>query len=75
MTIAGGLALIILGAILKYAITWDPTWVNLDVLGTILMAGGAVGLVAGIVATALRRRGRSGADVYEQRYYRDPPSP
>lgn len=75
MTIAGGLALIIFGAILKYAITWEPTWVNLDTLGTILMIGGAVGLVAGIVVTVVRRRNRAAATVYEQRYYRDPPSP
>ncbi|MDI2126609.1 hypothetical protein [Yinghuangia seranimata] len=75
MTIAGGLALIIIGAILRYALEWQPTWVDLDVLGTILMIGGAVGLAAGFVMTAMRRRRQAAAQVYEQRYYRDPPSP
>ncbi|MFI5806976.1 hypothetical protein [Streptomyces sp. NPDC051561] len=79
MTAAGGLALIIIGAILKFAITWQPRWVNLDVLGTIFMVGGAIGLAIGMLMTFTRRRRQDrGADaqhVYEQRYYDDPPRP
>lgn len=59
MTIAGGLGLIILGAILRYALTWRATWIDIDKLGAILMIGGAVGLAAGIAMQVVRRRIRS----------------
>lgn len=76
MTTAGGLALMILGAILKYAVTWQPEGINLDILGTILIYGGAAGVVLGLLLTWTRRRrdgpppGGYGPD---DRYYEDPP--
>jgi hypothetical protein len=72
VTIAGGLALMILGAILRYAVTWHATWVNIDTLGAILMIGGAAGLVAGIAMQTFRRRSQARSRVYEQRYYEEP---
>ncbi|GAA1349601.1 hypothetical protein [Streptomyces beijiangensis] len=79
MTAAGGLALMIIGAILRYAITWEPTWINLSILGTILMIGGAAGLVLGLVLTYTRRRrverAQQPQQPYDQRYYQDPPPP
>lgn len=48
MTIAGGLGLIILGAIMRYAVTWRASWINIDKLGAILIIGGVAGLAAGL---------------------------
>ncbi|MBS2961972.1 hypothetical protein KGA66_02855 [Actinocrinis puniceicyclus] len=59
MTIAGGLGLIILGAILRYAVTWRANWIDIDKLGAILIFGGAVGLAAGLAVQYTRRRGRT----------------
>ncbi|MEV0092678.1 hypothetical protein [Streptomyces sp. NPDC050738] len=86
MTAAGGLALMIIGAILKYAITWEPNWINLNILGTILMWGGAAGIVLGVLLTYTRRRRidrvqqaqqqpQQPQQGYDQRYYQDPPPP
>ncbi len=72
MTIAGGLGLIILGAIMRYAVTWRADWINIDKLGAILMIGGAVGLFAGIAMQILRRRTQARSRAYEQRYYEEP---
>ena len=72
MTIAGGLALIIIGAILRYAVTWTSTWINISTVGTILMVGGGVGLLAGIVMQVVKRRSEARSKVYEQRYYEEP---
>jgi len=49
VTIGGSIGLIILGAILAFAVTADVAGVDLTVVGYILMAGGAVGLVFGLV--------------------------
>ena len=72
MTIAGGLGLIILGAILRYSVTWRATWIDIDKLGVILMIGGAVGLAVGIAMQVIRRRIQARSRVYEQRYYEEP---
>lgn len=49
MTIGGSIAVIAIGAILTFAVTIELAAVNLDAVGIILMAAGAVGLVFGIV--------------------------
>jgi len=72
VTIAGGLALIIIGAILRYAVTWRADWVNIGTLGAILMIGGAVGLFAGLALQLSKRRSQARSRVYEQRYYEEP---
>ena len=73
MTIGGSIALIVIGAILRFGITWKPVHVNLHVIGVILMIAGAAGLVIAIVIIAIRRRGRPAAEVYEERRYTEPP--
>jgi hypothetical protein len=72
VTIAGGLALIILGAILRYAVTWHANWVNIDTLGAILMIGGAAGLLAGLALQTSKRRNQTRTRVHEQRYHEEP---
>jgi hypothetical protein len=74
VTIGGSIALIVIGAILRFGITWKPANVNLEAIGVILMAAGAVGLIISIVILATRRRGRASAQVYEERRYTEPPS-
>jgi len=73
VTIGGSIALIIIGAILKFAVTWKPANVDLQIVGVILMIGGGAGLIAAIAFTVSRRRSRMSAEVIEQRRYVEPP--
>lgn len=57
MTIGGGIALIVLGAILTYAVEFDIAGINIDVIGIILMIGGLIGVVFGLI-TYFRATGR-----------------
>jgi hypothetical protein len=73
VTIGGSIALIVIGAVLRFAITWKPVHVNLQVIGVILMIAGAAGLVIAIAIIATRRRGRPASEVHEERRYTEPP--
>lgn len=55
MTIGASIALIILGAILTFAVEVDVSGVNLAMIGIILMIGGGVGLVFGLVTSRRTR--------------------
>jgi hypothetical protein len=44
MKLAPGLTLIAVGAIFTFAITTSPSWLNLQIVGVILMATGVAGL-------------------------------
>jgi hypothetical protein len=48
MTIGASLLLIAVGAILKYAVTFHVSGVDIHVVGLILMIAGIVGLVLGL---------------------------
>jgi hypothetical protein len=74
VTIGGSIALIIVGAVLRFGITWKPSHVDLQAIGLILMIAGAAGLVMSIVFLAIRRRDRASANVYEERHYTERPS-
>ncbi|WP_019633086.1 DUF6458 family protein [Actinomadura atramentaria] len=76
MTIGGSIALIIIGAILAYAVDYQFSGIDIRLVGVILMIGGLIGLVVGIVriATARRRVVERPAEVRERRYYQDVPS-
>jgi Domain of unknown function (DUF6458) len=73
MTIGGSMALIVIGAILKWGITWHPQNVDLQLIGVILMIAGVVGLIIAIAFQVTRRRQRASAQVYEERRYIQPP--
>jgi uncharacterized YccA/Bax inhibitor family protein len=78
MTAMGGLVLIIIGAILKWAVDYRPQSVDLDVVGTILMCGGAGGIVLGLILTFAHRRENRMRDGYDDGYHDDrygPPPP
>jgi hypothetical protein len=74
VTIGGSIALIVIGAILRWGVTWKPTNVDLQVIGVILMIAGVLGLIISITLMATRRRGRESAEVYEERRYTEPPA-
>ena len=58
MTMGTGIVLFVIGAILTFAINVDVEWANLDVIGYILMAAGAIAFVVGLVMM-VSRRGRA----------------
>ena len=49
------IALIVIGAILAFAVNVDVEWVNLDLIGYILMAAGAVTFIIGLVLMMRKR--------------------
>jgi hypothetical protein len=49
MSIGASLFLIAAGAILRYAITWNPKDVNIDTVGLILIIVGIVGLLLSLL--------------------------
>ena len=51
-----GIALIIIGAILTFAVEYDLAGIDIRVIGVILMIGGLVGMIVGLVVA---RRGRA----------------
>lgn len=58
MTIGGSILLIVLGAIVAFAVEVDVAGIDLYTVGVILMIGGAVGLVFGLFRlTQTRNRG------------------
>ncbi|GAA2144518.1 DUF6458 family protein [Actinomadura napierensis] len=76
MTIGGSIALIIIGAILAYAVNYQFSGVDIRLVGVILMIGGLIGLVVGIVRIASARRTvarRPPPAVREEHYYEDDP--
>ena len=74
MTIGGSVALIIAGAILKFGVTWKATYVDLQVIGVILMIAGVAGLIVSVAFLATRRRRQTSTEVYEERRYTEPPA-
>jgi len=73
MTIGGSIALFVIGAILRFAITWNSAYVDIKAIGVILMVAGVVCLGISIWLLVARRRRRASAEVYEQRRYVEPP--
>jgi hypothetical protein len=73
VTIGASVALIVVGAILRFGVTWKPAHVDLQVIGVILMVAGVLGLVLSVLFMVLKRNDRRSAQVYEERRYNDPP--
>ncbi len=73
MTIGASVALIVVGAILRFGVTWKPAHVDLQVIGVILMVAGVLGLILSVLFMVLRRNDRRSAQVYEERRYNEPP--
>jgi hypothetical protein len=76
VTIGVSIALIIIGAILAYAVNFSISGLDLEVVGFILMAGGVVGLIIGLFWMASARRRTlppATGSVTRETYYDDPP--
>lgn len=56
MTIGASLFLIAVGAILKFAVTYDGNGFDIGTIGVILMIVGVVGLLLGLFLMTTRRR-------------------
>lgn len=59
MSIGSGIALFVIGAILVFAVNVDVPWIDLDMVGYILMGAGVIVFLIGIVLLARRRRRRT----------------
>lgn len=85
MTIAGGIILIMLGAILTWAVEFDIAGLDINVVGVVLMLGGLVWLLFAIYRVRFARRAVAPTTtvieedpvthrrVYQERPYDDPP--
>lgn len=56
MSIGAGIVLFVIGAILAFALNVQTEWVNLDLVGYILMGAGVVVVLIGVVLLMRRRR-------------------
>jgi hypothetical protein len=56
MSIGAGIALFAIGAILTFAVNVETEWVNIDLIGYILMGAGLVVFIVGLVLLMRRRR-------------------
>lgn len=56
MSLGLGIVLFAIGAILAFALNLTVEWIDLQMVGYILMAAGAVVIVLGIILLARRRR-------------------
>ena len=65
MSVGSGIALLVIGAILGFAIHIPLDWIDLNVVGYIMMVAGAAILVLGIVLYARRRSARLDANPSE----------
>jgi hypothetical protein len=66
MTIGGSIGLIIIGAILAFAVTYDLAGLDINIIGFILMVGGLIGLIVGLVL-AQRSRAATRTRVVDER--------
>jgi hypothetical protein len=56
MSIGAGIVLFAIGAIIAFALNVQVDWVNLDMLGYILMGAGVVIFLVGLILMMRRRR-------------------
>ncbi len=56
MSIGGGIALFVIGAILAFAVNVEVSWINLDLIGYILMGAGFLVFLIGIILMVRRRQ-------------------
>jgi hypothetical protein len=74
MTIGGSLALIAVGAILKWAVTAHVSWLDLQTTGTVLFVVGLVGLAVSLAYTFWWASGSRPQEEESTRVMRQPPN-
>ena len=55
MSLGAGIFLVVVGAILAFALNVQVSWVDLHLVGYILMIAGLIGIIIGIVLLTRRR--------------------
>ena len=56
MSLGTGIVLFVIGAVLAFALNIQVSWIDLHLVGYILMAAGIVGIIIGIVLLTRRRQ-------------------
>ena len=56
MSLGAGIGLFVIGAILAFAVHVEVEWIDLSMIGYILMGAGFVGIIVGIILLARRNR-------------------
>ena len=56
MSLGSGIVLFVIGAILAFAVDVQVSWIDLHLVGYILMAAGVLGIILGIVFITRRRQ-------------------
>ena len=59
MSIGAGVLLFVIGAVLRFAVTIQLTWIDVPLVGDILMGAGVVIFILGLIFTFRRRRSTS----------------
>ena len=73
-SIGTSIVLIAIGAILKYAVEFSVSGININVVGTILLLIGILGLVLALVYTLILTNRRREPEVTREREYYDEPT-
>lgn len=55
MSLGAGIFLVVVGAILAFALNVQVSWVDLHLVGYILMVAGVIGIIVGIILITRRR--------------------
>jgi beta-lactamase regulating signal transducer with metallopeptidase domain len=71
-SIGTSIVLIAIGAILKYAVEFSVSGIDINVVGTILLLIGILGLVLALVYTLILTRRREPEVTREREYYDEP---
>lgn len=72
MGLGTSIVLIAVGAVLKYAVTFEVVGIDINVVGTILLIIGILGLIISLVMLFMGRGGAAGSTdrtVVRDRYY------
>ena len=56
MSIGLGIFLVVVGAVLRFALRLQVSWINLELVGDLLMGAGVVVVIIGIVLMVRKRR-------------------
>lgn len=56
MSLGTGIVLFVIGAILAFALNIQVSWIDLHLVGYILMIAGIVGVIIGVILLTRRRR-------------------
>ncbi|MGN6762536.1 MAG: DUF6458 family protein [Leifsonia sp.] len=55
MSLGAGIFLVVVGAILAFALNVQVSWIDLHLVGYILMVAGVIGVIVGIILITRRR--------------------